>query len=336
MLSDSNRNLTYNRTSYTSKLLFLPLFFILSAIFILSQYPYIRCVIYSLNTFRVNDEKALPSECPAFNRHISSLLVIFRIVKICIDQGLIFVYVFLIFSIFKFPIRNDKFLVKIEIIGTFLVWFITYIVCQSYSLYFNFNILVYLANNVFYTLCTCLIYLYVTVKRNKISPSDFYIMLYNFDVFMKNPICFSYFKEHLKKNLDDDYYYLFFWIDYQCFKHSYFKNDKMKNIEKANYIFLEYFVQNHRGYHSGSTDKGMSTLRLSRVIDFPVEIHEVIEEAANSMFNLDDLILYDLFDEAFAYISNKLFNRYLGMFRHQDELKRIEKLICYIEFDIQY
>jgi hypothetical protein len=76
-------------------------------------------------------------------------------------------------------------------------------------------------------------------------------------------------------------------------------------------------------------------MKYSKFIDFPIEIYETIDEAANINFNLRDNELVELFDEAFSYVNNKLFNRYLGMFRSEEELRKIEKLICYIDFNIQ-
>jgi hypothetical protein len=333
---ESHKNLTTNRQRYISKLLFIPLLIIISSLFILSHFPYIRCIVYTFGVISYASEEGLPDECPAFNEGIGSMRHLIHCSKKCVDYAILFVYMTFVFSAFKFPIRNDKFKVKVEVFGTIIVWILAGTVCNYITLFYPINFDYNLLINTFQAFSIGMIYTYVTVKRSKVTDHEFYMMLYNFDIFMKHPICFSYFKEYLKRNSDDDYAYLFFWIDYQLFKNSFHYNCKVKNIERANYIFMEYFLQNKSllRIRSEST-KNFSSLYFSKLIDFPVEIYEVIDESANVYFDIEDGMLYSIFDDAFAHIHNKLYNRYLGMFRDEVELKEVEKLICYIEFDIQ-
>jgi hypothetical protein len=336
---DSNKNFTSNRDRYVSRLLFVPLIIIVVTIFLLSMFPYIRCVIYALNSVSYFDSiNALPEECPRFITEYTTLYSMFHLVKFIIDQAIIYYYMFLLFSVLKYPIVNDKFIIKTEIIGVFLIWLITYIVYNTYSLSFRFEIGVYFFRGTVRNLLITSLFIYITKIRHKISIKDFYSILHNFDLFMKNPICFSHFKDYLKTHSEEDYTYLFFWIDINSYKNFFDERGRLKNIQKANLIYTDYFMNTIR---RKKTSVGKLSYRTtgshsrSKYIDFPIDVCDTVEEAANIKFQLDNTVLYEIYDEALVYVNNRLFNRYLGMFRCEEEITEIEKLVCYIDFNIQ-
>ena len=126
---------------------------------------------------------------------------------------------------------------------------------------------------------------------------------------------------------------------------------ELKIIEYANIIFTDYFIPNDkvsRNSNTSSNNEKNSQYSMTNIsspltskiqskscfyIDFPVDILERVEEWANKNFESYDLRLEDVFDEAHLYVNNKLYNRYLTLFRNEEEYKKLEKLICYFDFD---
>jgi hypothetical protein len=153
---------------------------------------------------------------------------------------------------------------------------------------------------------------------------------------MKNPICFSYFKKYLKNSSEDDHLFLYFWMDYYLYKNSFSSNNREKNYETAVNIYTDYFINNRYSLRLSTLTEHsrINTSSIRYCIDFPLEIVENIEEMINRNYKVDDFDMCEIFDDAFIYINNKLFNRYLSMFRNEEEVKKIEELICYIDFKI--
>jgi hypothetical protein len=60
---------------------------------------------------------------------------------------------------------------------------------------------------------------------------------------------------------------------------------------------------------------------------------EKVEDLEREGFKIPQENLFELFDEALGFVNNKLFNRYLMMIRNEEEYKKLEKLICYFDFD---
>jgi hypothetical protein len=74
--------------------------------------------------------------------------------------------------------------------------------------------------------------------------------------------------------------------------------------------------------------------RANLIVELPIDVYEMIEDVVNQNFLIEDHTYYELYDEAFQIINAKLYNRYLSMFRKEQEYEKLNKLICYMEFDM--
>jgi len=157
---------------------------------------------------------------------------------------------------------------------------------------------------------------------------------------MKNPICFNFLKNYIRNLESEDYCSLFFYLDLNYYKNNILHFTNENKVEYANKIFYEYISSSNtritrnaqvmtKSYYSD----GMSSGYKFSSMDFPIDIQEKIEDAAKENFEIQESNLDDLFDEAFSHINNKLYNKYLMMIRDQDEYRKLEKLICYFDFD---
>ena len=199
-------------------------------------------------------------------------------------------------------------------------------------------------------ICYLVLTSYLLVFRNTVGTSSFDAMLHNYDLFMQNPICFNYLKDFIKTIAEYEYNFVFFYIDYHFNKKQFMYNSKEENIEFACSIFSEYFCTNDGGSRISVSTYNEKTSHHSRIspyaskiqgrssfyIEFPLDILERVEELAKNNFECSEEIpLDEVFDEAYTYVNNKLFNRYLMLFRNEEEYKKLEKIICYFDFDFE-
>jgi hypothetical protein len=289
-------------------------------------------------------------------------------------ENIIFVY--LLYRVFKFPIRNDKFYLRLEFISLFIVWFIFHHISLGVFYIADKEVcleMLYIINSARNGLMA-LIYFTVSLIRRNISFEELQNMMTQFDTFMHSHVCFSFFLEYVKNNHEEDYKLLSFWIEYNIFKkeadcmvakdprpsyhsserknsakYSYRSQDLGKSKESepltmtteqkrlyiqyeddlrdiremAESIYNDYFTHNRTQSLSPSSNSYMT-------IPFPVDISEKMEELAKISFNVEEL--NKVFDEAFNWVSNKLFNLFVIFWKKEEEYKKLQRIVFFIDF----
>lgn len=335
------------RTVYVSKIIFFPLFSIFLILVILSLIPYTRCYLYAF--ISLND--ALLNECSNVVTNLN--YIILRIIKLLVDITEIFLLTTFLFYVLLYPLREDKFKIRHELCILYSIWFLahhvhhTLIIFEIFEYSLKRNLIINIVEDSSYVLL-CII---LIIVRNKIDVNQFYSMLYNFELFMRNPICFNYFKDYIKSTHEEEYSALFFYLEMHFYKKKFNLESYDNNVILANSIYLEYFSNTDKNLifspsikhdnrfsytrtrsYSGSSQPKSIGARTS-FIDFPCDVVEKIEDFRKSDLKISNRELFSLFDEAIEHVNNKLYNRYLIMTRDEDEIKKLEKLICYFDFD---
>jgi hypothetical protein len=329
---------TEKRNIYVSKLIFFPLTGIFIVIFILSLIKGTRCYLFSMNMYF----SILLEECLDYVG--ITVLYITTMIKCFMDNFQIFIFMTFIYLTFRYPIKKDYFLIKLELTLFFIIWVIFHGVYHGLLI---FNIMksdpwVQYTWNYLEGVVYIFVIYYLIKFRNSISPDSFHSMIYNYDIFMQHPVCFNYFKDYIKNSAEDEYNLLFFYIDYHFYKKQFENNFYEDNMEFARLIFRDYFVRSDKNSRNSFSTIGYldkipkvtkTFSKLSFYIDFPLEIYEKVEEFSQLKFQVDTKVLFNIFEEAFLFVNNKLYNRYLTLFRNEDKYKKLEKLICYFDFE---
>lgn len=361
------RNKFYVRNFYYMKLFVVPLVitFALSAMFILI--PFTRCslkaTIYSLYRLKIKVCDGEEVQDPYMYELVGGIITNFYLMfEMC-------VFITLLFRVFKFPINVDKFYLKLEFLSLFFVWLVSnnFILGILYVSNISFCASVIYTINSIRNGLIVLIYALVTLIRKKITNNDIINMIKDFDSFMYCHISFSFFKDYIKNYHEDDYKLLSFWIEYHLFKKQAQNNqDIIREIcirkeeedrnkirtssvlsqeasrgnlsinseerqmigqgeevlkELAECIFIDYFTQNPSS--SPSSNNYMQ-------IEFPVDIFEKVEDVYRKNFNIENLD--EIFDEAYTFVSSRLFNLFLTFLRDETEYRKLERIIFFIDF----
>ena len=325
---------TENRTLYQTKVILFPLCILFFILILLSVIPVTRCALYAFHSYLF----IINTEC---HKYITeNMIEVLSSIKVVIDQSLIFILVSLLYLVFRYPVKNDVFKLKIELAMVFMIWYIFHNIYHGYLLFElkSINFFLTYMINVIEDLSLMLLYIYLTIMRKRVKDKDFYVTLYNYDLFMQNPICFNFLKDYIKKFTEEEYSHLFFFLHYHLFKKKYFALKYDDNVEFANVLYYDFFVQEQKvstNSRISSASKSCSNkAKVNLFIEFPCDIFEKLEDMSNRNFYVENELLYEAFDEAYEYVNNKLYNRYLTMFRNEEEYKKLEKLICYIDFNL--
>lgn len=332
-----NQMFTEKRTKYMSKMIFFPLFGLFFLLLTLSIIPQTRCYLYALNGISNSVNLDCLDIIDQFSYDTMTIADAF------LDILEIALLLTLLLKVYLFPLKRDQFKLRMELTSLAAIW-VVFHHCYHTLIIMGFIDLDYLVNyllNIAEHLCYILLFIFITYQRTRINLNQFHSMLYNYDIFMQNPICFNFLKNYIKSVAEEEYCGLFFYIDYNFFK-KFFKgggsrdSNYANNLENANLIYSEYFGERNIILTS-NTLRTANSPQASHIrnfyIDFPIDITEKIEEFANLDFDVGSETLFEVFDEAYGYVNNKLYNRYLMMFRDEEEYKKLEKLICYFDFD---
>jgi hypothetical protein len=113
-------------------------------------------------------------------------------------------------------------------------------------------------------------------------------------------------------------------------------NDEQKQIiikeeqnlfDLASGIFMDYFLPNKSIKNQSLT---FSTSNPLLYIEFPIDIYEKCEDTYKRNFRVENYI--EVYDEAYNYVNNKLYNTFLNFLRDQSEYKKLERIIFFIDF----
>ncbi len=267
---------------------------------------------------------------------------VYLLVEICI-------FILLLKLAFRYPIENDKFYLKREFISIFIIWYIThnilYCILNIGGIVVDYTSSYYIST--FRNLLLSKVYAITTYLRKDMNNEEIRAILKDFDSFMYCHVYYSFFKEYVAKNHEDDYKLLTFWIEYNIFKKEYTKfrkvnpnssqflnksrsqfkskleshvNHEYRLLEHAENIYLTYFNSNR----TSSSNNIYS-------IGFPVDILEKVDEIFMEK-KLEVDRPEDVFDEAFDFVHNKLYNIFLHYCRNENEYKKLENVLVFIDF----
>lgn len=363
-MENNFRDRFYKRNFYYLKMYWVPLTILFVCSSLLLVFKFTRCsikaVIFSFFTINISEIK--DDECSDIDYIASYSITGDFLFNIFLTMEIL-IFMTLMYRILKFPIKNDKFYLKIEFISIFFVWLITHHFILG-IIYFigggSTPQYIFLLNSLRCASIT-LIYGIVTYIRKNISNEDLKNMLKDFDSFLYCHVCFSFFKEFIKTYHEEDYKYLSFWIEYNIYK----KQGELllnENTNKSKSLTIKTRTTNKSVNSSSinnSQDKNLILISEEKVselkqmadaiytdyfipssvsqindclmqISFPVEIIEKLEEAYKNGFLIDNLL--DIFDDAFEHINPKLYNLFLHFCRNEEQYKKLERIMFFIDF----
>ena len=311
------------------------LFFIcnLFIFFLLKSSEFSSCYLFIFTQY--TRDVFFSAKCEEFETFYSTIFLHF--LRYLIYYCNLFYLVHLFFEMWKFSIKSDYFYVRLEITVNF-VWFIFHNFFNFFFLperenFSNYAIFIY---NVLCNFSFIILYLFIIQlrKRKKIKNKNYLIsnkkpnyinLLNNYGQFMRNFICFTYFKNYINEKPQFKYIqqFLKFFIDYYLFK-LHLKNSK--NLKKIDSIIHAYYIYWIYFWKENSS-------KNSLILDVPSEFKEKIEEASQNGFCLPRSKLNIIYDEVFQFALNKLYNIYVIILNNKNENKKLCKIFSHLEFD---
>lgn len=304
-------------------------------LYFLLKFTTTKCLLYNVTSF---SKTLFDLEC---NYNLPYQLIIFDTVKNICYFGEMFYFVYNLFSLWMYPLSSDIFYIRFEFLIN-LSWFLFH---NVYHWYVQFTPDVtffsqFLFNDV-NDFSFLIMHLFLIQqrkkkpkKKNKVKAVDNkpkYISIINtYSKFMRNYICFSYFKNYIKERQQFTSHsnLLNFWVDYYLFKLHLKKSNVLKKTDliiHAYYIYCNYFRRESIKLSTQENGGG--------IIDIPIETLDKIEKASQIGFCMTRTELDKVFDEAFEYIDNILLNIYIGMLRNKHNIKRLSNIFLHTEFD---
>jgi hypothetical protein len=165
---------------------------------------------------------------------------------------------------------------------------------------------------------------YAYCNRKEVSENRFLIEVHDFDKFIRNRSCFLYFQNYLSK---DNQKFLSFWVKMYVFHK---KRDNMTDKEfksECREIINWYFPDKTS---INSLNVSLSTA-CNTTIFFPNEILQAVVEEDNNNFEPRN---QKIFEQAFRFVYNYLYQEYLVMMDVEEHKKILEELIYYMDFII--
>jgi hypothetical protein len=348
-----------NQYYYIKRIIFILAIFTIF-LFSLLLFKSSRCFLVYYSSYGYETIQA----CEELNESHQTLALIILVFEAFMFFLEILIFMTLLYNVLKYKLKSDRFKIRLEIIVIFCIWAFYHNIVHGYMLYFqpNDKFMIYLFYS-FQNLSFNILYVYLTYTRKKIDKNTFLRVLQNYDMFMQNHLCFSFFKEYIKNNQEEASSYLSFWVDFYIYKFQvniyriYFGNNNQVNINTENktnnnqqlidkererelftinqlalHLYYDYFYNNVSISGSGSSINHYNQ-NSGLYIDFPVDIHENVQEYATRNFNGDFNILSEIYDESFLYVNNKLYNVYLSMCHDEKEYNKIEKMLSFIDVD---
>ena len=158
-------------------------------------------------------------------------------------------------------------------------------------------------------------------KRQK-NPEHILIMN-DFKKFLKNNICFLSMKKYVKNNPELSYVntFLDFYVDYYLYK-IHLKRDEV--VKKTDLIIHAYFLYNKYFKRDDNNNN---------LLDVPFDIIEDIEDKSKEEFCFTRKQLYNIYDNAFNIINNKLYNIYVLLMEDKKAIGELEQILKYTELD---
>jgi hypothetical protein len=338
-LANNFKNRFLSRRSYNCKLFIIPTCIIMLLCCVLIVIPFTRCAlkttIYAY--YKVDVDICLGEPLTTEHYLVGGISTnIYLMLEV-------FVMLTFIALTLRYPIQNDKFFLKKEFIALFVTWYGAHNLFKGIIHLFNIdlNVTSILLINSIRNILLSLIYGVVTLLRRNINNEEIKAIMKDFDSFMYCHVYYSFFKEYIIKYHEDDYKLLSFWIEYNIFKKQYagFRKQgtsvkvcegiplqeqmKMSLLEDAEMIYTTYFLANKTQSHDNINN-------LNLFIDFPVDIAEKVEEGYRKGLDIEKP--EEIFDEAFQFVHNKLYNIFLLFCRNTEEYEKLERMMFFIDF----
>ena len=313
------------------------LFVNIFVIFFLS-YKFAGCFLF--NSFSFSSDIFTNTECNYGYNSVFSIIL-----KSFFFYGEIIYFIYQLAELWKYPLQNDILYIRFEMLIN-LIWFIFH---HIYHFYAQFNgktsfFGMFLFNDVIDFTFVILQLFLVQIRQNlryktKSARSTKYIIakphyvtiMNRFSQFMRNYICFSYFKKYLKETAKDKkaLHLLNFWVDYYLYK-IHLKNPNI--LKKTDLIIHAYYIYCY--YFKRDKTQANSSLNIhSNLLEIPLDMLDKIEKASQKGFCMARTDLDKIYDEAFGYIDNKLYNKYISMISKKNEQQYLTNLFLHTEFD---
>ena len=319
--------------------------FIAGLLAILYYVPISKCILfYSLFGLKssFNDMNCLNLD--NYEKIILSIILF----KNLLYYSLLCYIVTILFNLWRYEINRDIFFFRLEITINCL-WIICHnFIFHSYLLFTKhqttFDTLIY---NFLIDFSFTLIHLFFVRIREKQKNKDLtqskedlldsdnliedkkannteYIKIMNdFQKFMKNIICFLAMKKYIKSKQEYNYAnnFLDFYVDYYLYK-IHLKRDEL--VKKTDLIIHAYFLY----YKYFKRDDNNNSL-----LDVPLDIIEDIEDKSKEEFCFARKQLYNIYDNAFKIINNKLYNIYASLMEDSKASGELQKILEFSEID---
>ena len=328
----------YSNKDKESFLYSFSVFFIcnLFVIFILKSSEISSCYLFIFTQY--TRDVFFSATCEVYETFYVTIFLHF--LRYLIYYGELIYLVHLFFELWKFPIKSDIFYVRLEITVN-VVWFIFH---NFFNFFFlpereNFSYFAIFIGNSLINFSFIILYLFIIQlrKRKKIknekknnvlisnNKPNYINLLNNYGQFMRNFICFTYFKNFINEKPQFKYIqqFLKFFIDYYLFK-LHLKNSK--NLKKIDSIIHAYYIYWIYFWKENSS-------KNSLILDVPSEFKEKIEEASQNGFCLPRSKLNIIYDEVFQFALNKLYNIYVIILNNKNENKKLCNIFSHLEFD---
>ena len=311
----------------------------------LYYYPISKCFLfYSLFGINsaINDMQCIDID------NFSNIIISLFLFKSIIYYSLLCYVVNILFNLWKYEIKRDIFFIRLEITINCL-WVICHnFIFHSYLIFTKrpttFDTLIF---NFLIDFSFTLIHLFFTRIKEKQKIKDIknkqedlldsdnlidnkrqknpeHILIMNdFKKFLKNNICFLSMKKYVKNNPELSYIntFLEFYVDYYLFK-IHLKRDEV--VKKTDLIIHAYFLYNKYFKRDDNNNN---------LLDVPFDIIEEIEEQSKEEFCFTRKQLYNIYDNAFNIINNKLYNIYVLLMEDKKAIGELEQILKYTELD---
>ena len=293
-----------------------------------------RCFFFNFSIYF--SETFFESECEFYNSF--KILIFFNFLRQFIFYCEILYFLNSLCELWKYPIKSDIFYIRLEMTVNFS-WFLSHAILYHYYALFNenktfFGTVIY---NDLIDFSIVILHLFIVQLRKKkkiknkgndailMNKPPHIKMINQYGKFMRNYICFTFFKKYINKKEGQYNYgnkYLKFFVDFYLFKLHLKRPNTLKKTDliiHAYYLYSTYF---RRGGKNENT-----------FLDIPSENSDDIEKGSQIGFCLPRNKLNTIFDEAFRYINNKLYNIYAIIMNHKNDNKIINNLLSHTEFD---
>lgn len=328
-------------------IIFIFIFLFISGLIVILYYkPISKCILfYSLFGLKsaINDKQCLNID------NYSKIILSIILFKNFIYYSLLIYIVNILFNLWKYEINKDIFFFRLEITINCL-WVICHnFIFHSYLLFAKrqttFDTLIY---NFLIDFSFTLIHLFfarIREKQKKIeldqsredlidsdnlliegknaNNKEYIIIMNDFQKFMKNIICFLALKKYIKSRQEFNYAntFLDFYVDYYLYK-IHLKRDEL--VKKSDLIIHAYFLY----YKYFKRDDNNNSL-----LDVPLDVIEDIEDKSKEEFCFTRKQLYNLYDNAFKIIKDKLYSIYARLMEDTKASGELQKILEFTEID---